>query len=291
MDTNSSLTQSEVILEAALKAIAKHKISDVTMRDIAQSAGISNGALHYYYPSKMELLLSLLDRLDHRFNDPRKKEFAALDLSTANKLRKFFEGQHDFHEQKLTEVFIDFWGQGLKDPIFQIKIQKIYREWRTAIEEVVQEGIDKEEFDPQMVKYIPHLICSTIEGASLQYLIDKDAMDINEYFTFAFNIIFEVLSRTQKVRDPYPSDLTNEQWEKIAALMPEESFVGRPRSANYREIVNAILYATQTGCAWRMLPHDFPHWKTIYGYYNKWSKDKKLEQISNRLGIDLHQKR
>lgn len=39
-----------------------------------------------------------------------------------------------------------------------------------------------------------------------------------------------------------------------------------------REIVNAIFYMLRSGCAWRMLPHDFPPWQTVYGYFNNWRK-------------------
>ena len=281
-------SQKDAILDAALIAIAEHKISDITMRDIAKSAGISNGALHYYFPSKKELLLSLLNKVDQMFNEPRETDFAEHGLTLSEKLRRFFDGQHDLNEQKVTEVFIDFWGQGLKDPIFQAKIQNIYNNWRGAIKEIIQEGIDQQEFDPNLSRYFPHLICSIIEGASLQYLIDDDDLDLDEYFTFAFGIIYGGLIGTNKLREPYPSDLTDAQWEKIASLMPEQSSVGRPRSINYREIINAILYVIETGCTWRMLPHDFHHWKSVYGYYNKWNKDKTLGQIRDRLGIDLH---
>lgn len=149
-------------------------------------------------------------------------------------------------------------------------------------------GVDQQEFDPSTSRYFPYLICAMIEGASLQYLIDEDDLDLDEYFTFAFDIIYEALKGTEKSRKPYPSDMTDAQWENIAALMPAQSSVGRPRTINFREIINAILYVVQTGCTWRALPHDFPHWKSVYGYYNKWNKEETLAQISDRLGVDLH---
>jgi len=69
------------------------------------------------------------------------------------------------------------------------------------------------------------------------------------------------------MRQPYPSDLTDHQWEVYGALMPAAKPGGRPRTADMREIVNAIFYVMRTGCAWRMLPHDFPRWDLVYKYF------------------------
>ncbi len=58
-------------------------------------------------------------------------------------------------------------------------------------------------------------------------------------------------------RKPYPTDLTDAQWERIEPLIPPAKPGGRPRSADMREVVNAMLYLTRTGCQWRNLPHEF----------------------------------
>lgn len=59
-------------------------------------------------------------------------------------------------------------------------------------------------------------------------------------------------------RRSYPTDLTDSQWALIALMIPDASPGGRPRKADKREIVEAILYLLRAGCAWRLLPHDFP---------------------------------
>lgn len=64
-------------------------------------------------------------------------------------------------------------------------------------------------------------------------------------------------------REPYPSDLSDEEWEILKPLIPPEKPGGRPREADMREILNAIFYVLRTGCAWRSLPHDFPPWQSI----------------------------
>jgi putative transposase len=45
---------------------------------------------------------------------------------------------------------------------------------------------------------------------------------------------------------------------------------GRPRIHSLREILNAIFYVLRSGCQWRLLPHDFPRWPTVYHYFRKW---------------------
>ena len=70
-------------------------------------------------------------------------------------------------------------------------------------------------------------------------------------------------------RPNYPSDLSQKQWEIIAPLVPSARPGGRPRTADVRQVINAILYLVRSGCAWRMLPSDFPPWSTVHGYYRR----------------------
>lgn len=71
----------------------------------------------------------------------------------------------------------------------------------------------------------------------------------------------------------YPTDLTNSQWAVVAPMIPDATPGGRPRKADKREIVEAILYFLRAGCAWRLLPHDFPPWQTVYYYLRRWERE------------------
>jgi putative transposase len=89
-------------------------------------------------------------------------------------------------------------------------------------------------------------------------------------------------------RLPYPSDLSDIEWEIIKPLIPiPQTNRGRKRVHSYREILNAIFYLLRSGCSWRMLPHDFPHWKTIYHYYSLWRDDGTWERINAELRSEL----
>ncbi len=84
-------------------------------------------------------------------------------------------------------------------------------------------------------------------------------------------------------RIPYPSDLTDEQWRLIGPSIPSPKPGGRPRSVNLREVVNAVLYLSRTGCSWRQLPHDFPPWGTVHFYYRCFRLDGTWEKIHEQL--------
>jgi transposase len=60
----------------------------------------------------------------------------------------------------------------------------------------------------------------------------------------------------------YTSDLTDEAWQILAPLRPAEKPGGRPRQYPMREVIHGIPYVLRGGCAWRLMPHDLPHWQT-----------------------------
>lgn len=88
-------------------------------------------------------------------------------------------------------------------------------------------------------------------------------------------------------RKAYPTDLSDEEWAILEPLIPPAKSGGRRRSTDMREIMNAIIYRLRTGCGWELLPHDFPPAKTVYDYFNKWSKDGTWERMNAALVRDL----
>ncbi len=86
--------------------------------------------------------------------------------------------------------------------------------------------------------------------------------------------------------DKYPTDLTDPQWEILEPLLPPRKWrrggPGRPPCSR-RQVINGILYLTKTGCQWRMLPPTFGRWKTVYGYFHRWSRTRRWQQIMDTL--------
>jgi putative transposase len=84
-------------------------------------------------------------------------------------------------------------------------------------------------------------------------------------------------------RKPYPSDLRDEQWELIEMVIPAAKSGGRPREVEMREIINAMLYISRSGCQWDMLPHDLPAKSTVYEYFAAWRDDGTWQRILDVL--------
>jgi len=61
----------------------------------------------------------------------------------------------------------------------------------------------------------------------------------------------------------YPTDLTDEDWERVTRLLPKPAKRGRKPEVDLREVLNAIRYMTRLDGGWRVLPKDFPPWQTV----------------------------
>ncbi len=85
-----------------------------------------------------------------------------------------------------------------------------------------------------------------------------------------------------KTRKPYTSDLTDPQWSMLEPLVPIWN-VGRPRTSNMREALNAIFYVLASGCVWRNLPHDVPPERTVRDYFHHWKRTGVWDTIHNTL--------
>jgi len=88
-------------------------------------------------------------------------------------------------------------------------------------------------------------------------------------------------------REPYLTDLTDAQWEQIEPYIPPPHRRGRHRTYDRREIVNALLYISRTGCQWRLLPHDFPPYRTVFGCFTDWQADGTLERLHDVLVLKV----
>src|SRR5215213_3977226 len=85
------------------------------------------------------------------------------------------------------------------------------------------------------------------------------------------------------MRKPYPTDLSDAEWQYIEPHLPAPKGFGRPRTQDLREILNAVFHLLKSGCQWRLLPHDFPRWPTVYHYFSKWRLDGTWERINRAI--------
>ena len=84
-------------------------------------------------------------------------------------------------------------------------------------------------------------------------------------------------------RKSYPSDLTEGEWTVLEPLIPPAKPGGHPRTTDMQEVINAILYLDRTGWKFRALPHEFPPWSTVWGYFRTWRNNGTWQQIHTAL--------
>jgi putative transposase len=94
------------------------------------------------------------------------------------------------------------------------------------------------------------------------------------------------------IRKPYPSDLSDSEWEILKQVLPQAKGFGHPVEVDFREILNGIFYVQRTGCQWEMMPHELPPYSTVYRYFQKWQRkgiwqqmhDESRENLPTQLG-------
>jgi hypothetical protein len=97
------------------------------------------------------------------------------------------------------------------------------------------------------------------------------------------------LKKDFEMRKSYPSDISREQFEKIEPLLISARKITAPRKLDLYDVFCAVLYLLKTGCQWRMLPSDFPKWRSVHAYFQIWSEQindrpSLLEQILKKIG-------
>ena len=98
---------------------------------------------------------------------------------------------------------------------------------------------------------------------------------------------------TYKAPKKYPTELSNQQWKQLKKLLPtpKKQVNGPGRTPlDLREVINAILYWMRSGCSWSLLPNDYPNPKSVYHYYNTWSREGIWQQIHVKLVSKVRKK-
>jgi putative transposase len=88
-------------------------------------------------------------------------------------------------------------------------------------------------------------------------------------------------------RKPYPTDLSDKEWNLIKHLVPTAKPGGRPETYPKREILNGMFYIVRGGCAWRLMPHDLPPWQIVYQYFWRWRQDGTWQRMHDLLRGDV----
>jgi putative transposase len=85
------------------------------------------------------------------------------------------------------------------------------------------------------------------------------------------------------MRTAYLTDLSDAEWSYLEPHLPAPKIIGRPKIHHTRKVLDAIFYILKSGCAWRLLPRDFPPWKTVHHYFRTWCIDGTWEKLHAAL--------
>lgn len=167
------------IIEATFFCIALKGYSNITMQDIADSAGVSKGVIHYYFRNKDELFLSVLEKLikdldghlarnvDQAKTPPEKVRAiinAVFEKTGANK--------------KFQIVVLDLWAHSMRNATLKTAHRSQYARYRHLAKKIIAEGIDEGYFKECDPARAASALIGLIEGFAIQWIFDGKAFDL-----------------------------------------------------------------------------------------------------------------
>lgn len=183
----------EKILDAALEVVIEKTICGTRMHLIADRAGMVQSNLHYYYKTKNDLMLALQKKVLKRCLEIRERLKMDAKNTLEEQLDIFIKQKLEFivNEQEYDYAEIDFWVQGHINNEIQAAFAASFEGWRKEIGEMLDKYAP--DLPGEKREYLPYLIVSVLEGASIQYLIHKGRFKAEEYFKFCKSIIVKTI--------------------------------------------------------------------------------------------------
>jgi TetR/AcrR family fatty acid metabolism transcriptional regulator len=187
----------EQIVRATVECIAKHGYHNFSMQDVARTAGVSKGIIHYYFLNKDELMMCVLDKVAGDIERVLGKE-----MDTSNdpwrKLEIFIEVCFDVvrNTKEYYQVNMDFWTQINQKNEIRSVISVHYAKFREAAARVIREGIDKGVFCKVDPGAFASYMIAVIDGLSLQWLFDDKVFEYQQMTTKASSLIMNGLKPT-----------------------------------------------------------------------------------------------
>jgi AcrR family transcriptional regulator len=182
------------IVRATVDCITKHGYHNFSMQDVARTAGVSKGIIHYYFLNKDELMMSVLDKVAGDIE----KVLASEMESTTDPRRKFevfLEVCFDIvrSTKEYYQVNMDFWTQiNQKEDVRRV-IARHYAKFRDSAVTVIRDGINAgifRQIDP--LEYASYVV-AVIDGLSLQWLFDENIFDYDNITKKATTLLLEGL--------------------------------------------------------------------------------------------------
>ena len=189
----------EQIMSAALSVVVAKGYDQSRMDDIVEKSQLSKGAIYWYYKSKEEVYLSLVDYWFLQYSSGvvdtlQQQESASDQLKT---LFDFFIGQFDKNPATF-KLLVEFWRLAGLNPNFNAKLQQIYSDFLEYIIEIIKVGVANGEFKNVEPRITALSILINIEGITWYTLFDKSGVEAHEYIYTISNFILKGLKKKRK---------------------------------------------------------------------------------------------
>ncbi len=164
------------ILEAALRRFAHQGYHQSTMDDIVEESGLSKGTLYWYYESKKEIFLSVMEDWLGRWGKSLQGSFSPQD-PPAEKLRKLNQVmiRSGLELRDLLPVVMEFWSHATQDETIKEMLQATFEEYDSLISGIIQEGISRGEFREVNVHHLASILAAAYDGLLFQWMLNPEA--------------------------------------------------------------------------------------------------------------------
>jgi AcrR family transcriptional regulator len=170
------------ILDAALDIIVSKGYEGSSMSDIVEKTKLSKGAIYWYYSSKKEVYLSLVNHWVIRYSATL-NHIVEYDHSAADQLKELFKYFIKQYENNPTvfKALAEFWSLAGRDVEFRDKFDKVYSEFLSLIERIVIKGLQNKEFKKVDTKIAAVSIMVNIESAIWFTLFENHGITPTDY--------------------------------------------------------------------------------------------------------------
>jgi AcrR family transcriptional regulator len=169
--------RAENLLQAGWAVIAERGFGSFRIADVARKAGVSTGTVHYYFPTKRELLLAAFE---HKIQQAvlQRRWVTMRGETPIARLRAFVDEYLPDDEESVQtwRIWAEFWAEGLHDESVQAINQRAYGSWRLLFEGLFREAQDEGEILPGDVAFMASAFVAMMDGLALQTILQSDDM-------------------------------------------------------------------------------------------------------------------
>ena len=184
------------IINSALAIALEKGFENSRMDDIVDHSKLSKGTIYYYYKSKKDLYLSLVDFWFIEYSTGILSTLDKKESASDQLIALFTYFIYQYKKSPSTfELMIEFWRMSRLDNDFNYKLQKTYTQFLDYIAEIILTGIDNEEFKDVDPKITALSILINIEGIKWFSIFENSNVEAHEYMETITKFILKGLKK------------------------------------------------------------------------------------------------